>query len=104
MRRLIKNPADSPIRTYVLRVFLLAAVAQFSRGFEREVFLPLQPVGLHVAFALKEWKGKHCPLKTFDIVLVFPAGALGLLSGKKASRAGIGPLTLTKILPLSSMM
>lgn len=46
------NLWSSPIRTLVLRVFLLAAVAQLCRGLERQVLLSFQPVGLHVAFAL----------------------------------------------------
>lgn len=50
--------SDSPVRTYVLRVFLLTAVAQLGRGFKREVFLPLQPVGLHVAFTLERLEGE----------------------------------------------
>lgn len=53
-----QESADSPVRTYVLQVFLLAAVAQLSRGFKREVFLPLQPVGLHVAFTLERLEGE----------------------------------------------
>lgn len=53
-----QESADSPVRTYVLQVFLLAAVAQLSRGFKREVFLPFQPVGLHVAFTLERLEGE----------------------------------------------